>query len=330
MLTTFYDRKVNHKFYSDLSDIWQVENGYEHVWKCPEKLGSGFVNTIKLRPGLLLGISNCRITRLVDAFVEFTLSPICIAFSLDGIKSNFQYSEDGDYILAIQSGCNFVAYHPVLRDYLKYPPGISVHFLSIYIDPAAFAFIYGGKTSQVHDDFRRLIDGDLEKSFFSTFSGTPCINEAIHQILNCSYKGFSRQLYLESKTLELIAHTMEQLSVNVAPTSCVIQLRTKELKSIRRASEILVDNLVKPPSVMKLSRKVGINKDKLNHGFKQMYGSSPYEYLRIARLERARELLKSKEMNVSEVAFNVGYSHPKNFTRAFKNHFGTNPKDYLR
>ncbi|WP_320043044.1 helix-turn-helix domain-containing protein [uncultured Desulfobacter sp.] len=43
-----------------------------------------------------------------------------------------------------------------------------------------------------------------------------------------------------------------------------------------------------------------------------------------------RDLLENKKMNVTEAAFEVGYAHQQSFTKAFKNHFGTNPVDHIR
>ena len=91
----------------------------------------------------------------------------------------------------------------------------------------------------------------------------------------------------------------------------------------------MIRNLENPPSLLELARQVGINKNKLNQNFRQVFGTSVFDYLRIRRLERSKELLKSKAKNVTEVAFEVGYAQQSNFTRAFKKHFGTNPTDYL-
>lgn len=137
-------------------------------------------------------------------------------------------------------------------------------------------------------------------------------------------------MFLEAKALELIVHLQTQLMGFCRIGNHVAGLRSNEFERIRKAREILIRNLENPPSLLELARQVGTNRDKLNQEFRQIYGTSAFNYLRLHRLERARELLESREKNVTEVAFDVGYTHPKNFTRAFKSHFGINPGDFLR
>jgi AraC-like DNA-binding protein len=105
--------------------------------------------------------------------------------------------------------------------------------------------------------------------------------------------------------------------------------RPDDMERIREAGNVLMRDLENPPSLLELASQVGVNKNKLNQGFRQIFGTSVFDHLRILRLERARELLESKQKNVTEVAFDVGYTHRENFTRAFKKHFGTTPKDHL-
>ena len=153
---------------------------------------------------------------------------------------------------------------------------------------------------------------------------------AIHQILDCPYRGSLRRLYLESKTLELITHNLAQLVVDKNGHDKTFILQSDDIERVREARNVLIYDLEKPPTLLELARRVGINKNKLNQGFRHIFGTSVFDYLRIRRLEQARQLLENREKNVTEAAFEVGYAQQRNFSRAFKKHFGTNPKDHLR
>jgi AraC-like DNA-binding protein len=85
-----------------------------------------------------------------------------------------------------------------------------------------------------------------------------------------------------------------------------------------------------PPSIIELSRRVGLNDFKLKIGFKAIYGTTVYGLLRDERLEKARLLLEMNSMNVGEVAYSVGYSNPSHFANAFKKKFGINPGELVR
>ena len=123
---------------------------------------------------------------------------------------------------------------------------------------------------------------------------------------------------------------MGQLVADKDKYDNAITLHSKDMERIMYIKEILLSNLEKPPSLLELARISGTNKNKLNTDFRQVFGTSVFEFLRASRLEYARELLENKKMNVTEASFEVGYAHQQSFTRAFRNHFGTNPMDHIR
>jgi AraC-like DNA-binding protein len=92
----------------------------------------------------------------------------------------------------------------------------------------------------------------------------------------------------------------------------------------------LVRNLENPPSLFGLARQVGLNDTKLKRGFRQVFGTTAFGCLHAHRMEQGRQLLAKGKMNVTEVAYKIGYSSRTYFSRAFTKHFGLNPIVYLR
>ena len=64
--------------------------------------------------------------------------------------------------------------------------------------------------------------------------------------------------------------------------------------------------------------------------FKSLTGITTVEFVRDMRLEKAKKLLDAGDCNVSEVAYEVGFSNPKYFSTCFKEKFQVSPSDYLR
>lgn len=60
---------------------------------------------------------------------------------------------------------------------------------------------------------------------------------------------------------------------------------------------------------------------------KVLLGQSPQSYLLNCRLKKAKELLKEGELNISEVAYRVGFATLTGFSRSFKNKFGIPPSE---
>ncbi len=85
-----------------------------------------------------------------------------------------------------------------------------------------------------------------------------------------------------------------------------------------------------PPRLLDLAKAVGVSHPKLNSCFREAYGATIFEYLREVRLSRARSILEEGRMNVTEAAFEVGYSSLSHFAKAFREHFGAPPGNYLR
>ncbi len=66
--------------------------------------------------------------------------------------------------------------------------------------------------------------------------------------------------------------------------------------------------------------------NKLQQGFRCLYGVSVFQYLQSFRVKEANRLFHETDMNVSQAAFAVGYTNVSHFSRAYKKHFNTLPK----
>ncbi len=83
-------------------------------------------------------------------------------------------------------------------------------------------------------------------------------------------------------------------------------------------------------SITQLAKDLILSERQLQRKLKQLTGLSPIQYLREIRLKHARQLLENRTYStVSEVAYAVGFSDPKYFSRSFRNRFGKLPSAYL-
>ena len=80
--------------------------------------------------------------------------------------------------------------------------------------------------------------------------------------------------------------------------------------------------------VMPLSRAMKYSRSQLHKKVKALTGYSISSYIQIRRLTKAKALLRSPEMNISEAAWAVGFKDPKYFSRLFKREFGLSPSEY--
>ena len=80
-------------------------------------------------------------------------------------------------------------------------------------------------------------------------------------------------------------------------------------------------------SVDDLAADMNLSRVQLYRKVKAISGSSPVELLRTARLNKGYQLLLTTGKNVSEVAYDVGFTAPSYFTKCFKDEFGVSPSD---
>ncbi|WAL59538.1 helix-turn-helix transcriptional regulator [Thermocoleostomius sinensis] len=159
---------------------------------------------------------------------------------------------------------------------------------------------------------------------------TPAMRLALDQILHCPFIGNTRQIYLTSKCLELIALKLDQLHQENSDTKKnLCSLKPDDIDRIYLARDIITKNVDNPPSLIQLSRQVGLNDFKLKSGFREIFGTTVFGYLHRHRMEKARQLLNDRRLNVKEVAQAVGYANQSRFAAAFRKQFGINPKAYL-
>lgn len=83
-------------------------------------------------------------------------------------------------------------------------------------------------------------------------------------------------------------------------------------------------------SVGALAHEFAMSESTLLRQLKRLTGLSPVQYLQEIRLNEARRLLESGgEESVARIAFKVGYSEPRSFSRVFKQRFGKSPSEYM-
>lgn len=78
-------------------------------------------------------------------------------------------------------------------------------------------------------------------------------------------------------------------------------------------------------NVTAMSKEFGMSRTSLFSKIKALYGTSPQIWITDFRLNRAKELLETREFNVSEVSYKVGFATLTGFSRSFKNKFGIPP-----
>ncbi|MGG6269517.1 helix-turn-helix transcriptional regulator [Leptolyngbya sp. AN03gr2] len=204
--------------------------------------------------------------------------------------------------------------------------------IRLYIDFNPSIFLKNFPLNQMSalvPEIQQAAEGKIQPYYYQG-SMTPMSQAVVHQILNCPHHGIIKRLYLESKTLELMMLQFSQFQESDRVTSQKTFLRSDDIDRIYHARDILIENLHNPPSLLELARQVAVNDYKLKQGFRQVFGTTVFGYLHDYRLEKARFLLQTCELSITEVVHQVGFVDRSYFASAFRKKFGLNPSEYAR
>jgi len=160
------------------------------------------------------------------------------------------------------------------------------------------------------------------------FSETAPLSGALrslgHLLLRPAYSGAMHRLFQQAKTLEFLAHQFDLISLE-----SVSGFTSAELARVRRARDQLLADLRDPPDLHTLAAGAEMSAKRLNRGFRSLYGTTVFDYLRDARLDAARAALEAgTPLSLKSLAWELGYGQVSNFSTAFSRRFGVPPGAY--
>ncbi|HYM93891.1 MAG TPA: AraC family transcriptional regulator [Chitinophagaceae bacterium] len=153
----------------------------------------------------------------------------------------------------------------------------------------------------------------------------------IEGLLNHTYTGSLENIYINAQTQMLLLHTLDCMlgEKEIDVINCKFLANEADREKISNAREILIQHIGEPITIKELSRKVAINECYLKKGFKEMFGTTIFDFYQSQRMEHAKYLLYEKGLSVTDVSMLLGYSSISHFSTAFKKHTGLKPCELL-
>ena len=151
-------------------------------------------------------------------------------------------------------------------------------------------------------------------------------------VLNHGYSDNLENIYINAQTHMLLLYCLECMvgeDKEVETFQCKFLANDADREKIVKAREILLQHIGEPITIKELSRKVAINECYLKKGFKELYGTTVFDFYQSQRMEHARYLLYEKGLSVTDVSLMLGYSSISHFSTAFKKHTGLKPCELL-
>lgn len=308
----------------DFDELWEEAahepDGSAITWKAAHPLCQGYRQLIDLRGRVSLFVQDYEFAK--DLLVEEPPDKIWpeFGFHLLGHRNLVNGQPMG-------AGQNFFAVGPDPGGHAQWPAKQRNLKVDIHIEPQTLGALLEHQAGKLPAALKQLAQGMDEQPYFQFGSTTPAMQVALYQILNCPYRGLTKQIYLEGKALELIALSFDQ-NLAEPPVPSSDRLKEADIERIYQAKEILIDELEQPPSLIDLAQRVGLNDYKLKLGFRQVFDTTTFGYLHRCRMEKAQQLLLQSQLTIAGVAQAVGYNSQSRFCDAFKRRYGITPRTY--
>lgn len=180
-----------------------------------------------------------------------------------------------------------------------------------------------------------LTDDILNFRHYSSFSKIlPLCGKTrmvLEALLNHTYSDSLENIFINAQTQMLLLYSLDCMlgEKEIDVVNCKFLANEADREKIVRAREILIQHIGEPITIKELSRKVAINECYLKKGFKELFGTTVFDFYQSQRMEHAKYLLYEKGLSVTEVSLMLGYSSISHFSTAFKKHTGLKPCELL-
>ncbi len=198
------------------------------------------------------------------------------------------------------------------------------HFTSTFL----YQFTHNVKLSNHKDE---VLAFKHPNAFTKVFPLCAKKRNVLDSLLNHSYSGSLENIFVNAKIHELLLYSLDcLLDEKEEGFACKFLADESGKERIYQARDILLERIGDPITIKELSRKVAMNECYLKKGFKEVFGTTIFDFYQQQRMEHAKYLLYEKGLSVTDVSALLGYSSISHFSAAFKKHTGLKPCELLK
>ena len=293
--------------------------GMRHFLNEPED--SGYWDFFKISDGFLLSITDAQYRKDTWVRVEGTAF-----FKLRLLLAGSLRSASGEIIAQAPEALLYLSPGASRGGY--YIPGAQpIRMVVLHCRPTVLTRDFGLNSSEVPPPLNKLFARNPEAEN-QRISLDTSLMHAVQLMVESRHKMIPalRGRYLEALSTEILLQVLGEFSDRAMMSRAPTGIRPRDVNSIYEARDYLTQHYRNPPKIPELARMVGLNQTKLKAGFREVTKLTIYSYITKCRMERAADLLLNGNYGIAEVAYEVGYDYPANFTSAFKKFYGKLPR----
>lgn len=241
---------------------------------------------------------------------------------MNSYKGTVQF--DGGKWIDVNHGESYLTFNPGVDEYHRFFANLPMKVNFLTIEPTYLTKILLEQEADKGSELYNFRENVVSNKFAGagTKMSSPSVSHLISAMFSCPLQGTLGNLMLEGTLQQLLAVQFSLLG-SEAPKKQTIGRRDREVMHALKAHLDATFN--EDHTLLDLSKKFGINQNKLKTQFRELFGVPVIGYLFDLKMEHARTLLMDKGLFVGEVSSLVGYRNANHFATAFKRKFGINP-----
>ncbi|MHA7056989.1 AraC family transcriptional regulator [Aquimarina sp. M1] len=308
--------------------LLQKQGGFELI-PDPE-IGHGKIKYTYIQPGLHSLDFNVKMGRDIKLPINaFSTDELNFIYCLKG--SCFYHFQDSGQPLEIKELRSAVVHNKKEHQgQVHIKNGKNLILNSICVNKSEYRYQY----QSIQDHFTRkfqILISDIDKKPKRFYQGNYnfSIAQQIKSIDNQDFRNLMPDLLCHrGRYLIILAKHIEQYFSEKNDKHNDSGLLKEELKKITRLGQHIMQQPEKSHSIKSLCKRSGLAPSKLQQGFKFVFDCTVASYIRDIRLEKAEQLLRTTDLNVSEVVYSIGLTSRSYFCKIFKRKYRCTPKEY--
>ena len=301
----------------------------EYTLFLPSHIGEGWIRGINFDNGL--GILQYDCTFIDGLEIQFVINKVhplkflyCIEGELEHCFGNGSITHSIEkYKKAI------VASDKHNGHILHFKAGIHVVVQSLEIARQEFAEKIACELKLLNKPLKDLFtDVRATKEFYYDGFYSLQLADSFAEMESFKETDFLRKLFLEGKAYQVLTRQIIEYQDDLKDEKKQSVLRTADVRQIQEAAALLQHEMAQRQTIKSLSKRVGLNPNKLQRGFQHFYDVSVNQYLHNIRLEHAKELLLNTDYSMAQIVEAVGLSSNSYFSKIFKEQYGEKPSQY--
>lgn len=287
----------------------------------------GIIPEITIRTGFSVLRMNHYHPDPIPYYFNSTDSPIMFAYMLEGERC-FRFMNKSHEIIT-RSGAWYIGFIPDSRGegVIKGTPRI--RSIKIRMDPLVLYELLEGRVEGLPEKMSTFLNSLGGGVMILGGKINAAMKAAAENILGNPCENVLQQFQLESKVLDLLHLHLQEIYESRKDSLLTGVVDSGKMHAIM-ARDMLMESLDSPPGLNNIADKLGISPFTLKTAFNRVFGTSMHKYIQSKRMEAAKQLLEQGDMNVNEVAAEIGYSNVSRFIDAFNRVYCVKPGEYMR